>query len=67
MSSNVAFSRKTRHFALFLCHFTPILPSIRFWERQGPVAIRHPRKESGHVPSRDDCRAPTASCQIDPG
>jgi len=34
---------------------------------QGPAAIRHPRKESGHVRSRDDGRAPTASCQINPG
>ena len=42
-------------------------PPVGFSERQGPAAIRHLRKESGHVRSRDDGRAPTASCQIDPG
>jgi len=55
------------HFAPFLGHFTPILPSHRLCERQGRSAIWDPRKESGHVRSRDDGRAPTASCQIDPG
>src|SRR5271157_3584011 len=35
--------------------------------RQGPAAIRHPRKESGHVRSPDDGWARTASCQINPG
>ena len=43
--SNVAGSRKSRHFAPFLGHFTPILPSHRLCERQGPAAIRYPRKE----------------------
>ena len=45
MNSNVAGSRKNRHFAPFLGHFTPILPSHRLCERQGPAAIRYPRKE----------------------
>src|SRR5271157_6409836 len=45
INSNVAGSRKSRHFAPFLGHFTPILPSHRLCERQGPAAIRYPRKE----------------------
>ena len=54
INSNVAYSRKSRHFAPFLGHLTPILPAHRLCERQGPAAIRHPRKESGRVRSRDD-------------
>jgi len=38
INSNVAGSRKSGH-------FTPILPSHRLCERQGPAAIRYPRKE----------------------
>jgi hypothetical protein len=45
IDSNVAGSRKSRHFAPFLGYFTPILPSHRLCERQGPAAIRYPRKE----------------------
>ena len=45
INSNVADSRKSRHFGPFLGHFTPILPSHRLCERQGPAATRYPRKE----------------------
>src|SRR5208337_2338177 len=44
--SNVAGSRKSRHFAPFLGHFTPILPSHRLCERQGqPLSGTQGRKE----------------------
>src|SRR5271165_3969196 len=45
INSNVAGSRKSRHFAPLLGHFTPILPSHRLCERQGPAATRYPGKE----------------------
>ena len=38
INSNVACSRKSRHFAPSWGHFTPILSSSRLGERQGPAA-----------------------------
>src|SRR5271157_86294 len=46
ITSNVACSRRSRHFAPFWGHFTPILPANRLLVQQEPAAIRHQGKRA---------------------
>jgi len=62
-----SFFPKNLQFCPFLGDFTPILLSIRLWEWEGPDAIRHPRKKSRHVRSRDDGRAQPRPARSTPG
>ena len=58
---------KNLQFCHFLGNFTPILLSIRLCEWEGPDALRHPRKKSRDVRSRDDDRAQPRSARSTPG